>query len=399
MKIGAFADKYKIKKSTIRYYSDINLLLPITSGTYPDYDDKCEKDMDDIISYKKLGFSLEEIQKIKKLERFVFKESNSYINHMQKLIESKIASHKDTINDISLQIESLENRLVELKPDEKEQHFGIPFATLDYLKCPLCLEKFVVQNAHIENNQIQSGNLICSCGHHFKVEDGIITQTNSITKLMHKTESQDLDHSESLNNEHMALMKKAGENIKESIASWDHSQGIVFTNADTDVLLMSLEDIFKTNGYYIFCSFEIQALKHLKDKLEHRQIRGNFIFIHYLDYVPLDNKIKYLIDNAGCFFDFVFGYEKNSIEKFLHLFDDDAKSIIIDLNTKLISIPDYLRARFNKDAYLELYKKVGFDIKSKEEIGVLKGINKVFKRLEMIDDVYMTSYVLERKEK
>ncbi|EIT87365.1 MarR family transcriptional regulator [Fictibacillus macauensis ZFHKF-1] len=65
MQIKDFAKKYKIQADTIRFYEKEHLLKPKRrENGYREYDEECEKQLQLIIVFKQLGFSIKEIQQL-----------------------------------------------------------------------------------------------------------------------------------------------------------------------------------------------------------------------------------------------------------------------------------------------------------------------------------------------
>ena len=62
MRIGAFAEKYNMNVSAVRYYVERGLLTPQRRNNQYVFDDDCMKDMEKILRYKSFHFSLSEIE-------------------------------------------------------------------------------------------------------------------------------------------------------------------------------------------------------------------------------------------------------------------------------------------------------------------------------------------------
>lgn len=62
MKIGKFGEVNNISIDTIRHYMDLSLIIPEKEDTI--FDEYCQTDLELIIYYKDLGFSLNEIKEL-----------------------------------------------------------------------------------------------------------------------------------------------------------------------------------------------------------------------------------------------------------------------------------------------------------------------------------------------
>lgn len=65
MQIKEIAKKYNLQPDTIRYYEKENLIYPkrLDNG-YRDYDESCEEQLQFILVFKQLGFSIKEIHQL-----------------------------------------------------------------------------------------------------------------------------------------------------------------------------------------------------------------------------------------------------------------------------------------------------------------------------------------------
>ena len=64
MKISEFAAKYNVSNDTIRYYMKLNLITAEKEGSHYQFDERCEKQLEEILRLKKMNFFLQEIKEI-----------------------------------------------------------------------------------------------------------------------------------------------------------------------------------------------------------------------------------------------------------------------------------------------------------------------------------------------
>lgn len=106
MQIKQFASKYKLTNDTVRYYEKEGLIEPIRlENGYRYYDEYCEKKIKYILVLKKLGFSLQEIKILLKLEESP--PSKDCNEKSVSMFEDKIFSLEREIAFLSTAIESL----------------------------------------------------------------------------------------------------------------------------------------------------------------------------------------------------------------------------------------------------------------------------------------------------
>lgn len=400
MKISEFAVHFNVKKSTIRYYTEIKLLFPDLTGTYPEYNNLCIKDMSHIIELKNMGFSIDEIQQIKARERFLINNSEDGMKLLQTTFDHKIEAHQTEIESLTQKINKLKTYTSQITTKEVNQPIGIPFKALKYLQCPKCHSDFNIKDAQIIKQHLFSGKMTCPCGNSYQIIDGIIMSNN-----MPITPSERLiDESsrlENLNNELFALVKKCSQIVKPIIKKWDHSKGIIFSNSDIDIVLMELEDLFDENGLYFFCSYDYESLIDLKNTFEAKGIRENFIFIYYRENIPLSSDIPYFIDNIGNLYDLLnnetLGY---GLEKFSHLPTQKSEWLCLHLGKSINASSQESESirYFSKEEYIKLYQSAQMVLDHKESHFPIQGIDFLTKELSDLGTLTLTKMLFKHTD-
>ena len=69
MRIGIFAKKFGIPVSTVRYYIQLGILVPESRNGQYIFSDKCVQDMERVMEYRELRFSLLDIHELLTLQR------------------------------------------------------------------------------------------------------------------------------------------------------------------------------------------------------------------------------------------------------------------------------------------------------------------------------------------
>lgn len=178
MKIGAFARKFNLTNSTIRFYMQNGLLFPTKMGGQYEFDQKCITDMEKILRYKKYNFSIEEMQHIMFLENTSNHRDSSIVELTVNLLRQKrnelITAYNqlaNTITDIEQEIESYPS--VSLPQTTTKD---LPFSLIPNLCCPKCGSPLQMSSVEIANGRIHSGKLFCEqCqSYEASVDDGII---------------------------------------------------------------------------------------------------------------------------------------------------------------------------------------------------------------------------------
>lgn len=402
MKIGAFAKHFQVNKTTVRFYTDINLLIPDSTGTYPNYNETCLKDMANIILYKSLGFTIEEIKEIKVLERFYVNLSDSNMKHIHDLMDKKITHHYKMIDEYRQQIKRIEVLKQSIDTSKIQQTMGVPFMSLSFLKCPICHESFDIENAQIKDNVIQEGSLKCRCGSNHNITDGIVYPKGfKPIDASRDKQLESIEYVNKLNNNHISVIKHTGTKLNKNLDKMDHSKGIIFANADTDILMMNLDQCFKENGFYFLCSYDINALLILKSKMERQEIKGHLTFIVYNKKVPLIKDIPYLIDNVGNLYDCVM---KQEIGYGIQAFKNQAKFALewylIQMYTpsnSLSKVHETYQHYLNKNNYRDIYHQMGLTINLSEDVGEFEFIEGMIEHIKDVSSFKVEILVYKKK--
>ncbi len=389
MKIGEFAQKFDTKKSTIRFYTEKHLLLPKLNGTYPDYDEQCLVDMEHIQLLKNMGFSIDEILKLKSKERLFVTYTPPHRSHLDEILEKKIEEHRIEIHLRKKMINEIAAYKSKMIQEKQMPEIGFPFEALPLLECPKCHRAFTVNNASIQGTQIVSGSLSCSCGLSYQIIDGILVQTQITDSFFESRPLEELDISNLITNEHMAQMKNCGTELSSIIKTWDHKKGIIFLNADTDILMMQLNEIFVEDGLYIFCSSEYTSLNLLRRKMSTKDCKGNLVFLCLGDDIPLIDSIPYMVDIAGNVFDTITGSPVNTFTKVKRILPQGMTCLLLGLDP-------FLTDPSNMQAYLNLYDSAGFYISSSKDLGIMKALGSAFSERFDYHDLFLRLYQLNK---
>lgn len=129
MRIGEVAKKFNISIETLRYYDNIGILVPKRIGSIREYTEDDLKELRDILSMKKLMFTLEEIKVIlrvdKKIEEglknnAVNKEEINSLLNILRLKQAFVISMKNDISEIEKRLENIVGKMEGIIGDDFE---------------------------------------------------------------------------------------------------------------------------------------------------------------------------------------------------------------------------------------------------------------------------------------
>ncbi|WP_238918339.1 MerR family transcriptional regulator [Clostridium sp. YIM B02555] len=305
MKIGRFVEHNNLTIDTVRHYMDMSLIIPEKKGGQYDFDDNCQKDLENILAYKAMGFSLSEIKTIfmfKRLGKFTEYQENEYF---KELFINKHNQLEQQLIEIGEMKERLESKLKELseKKMNNESVIGVDIRALDILKCLKCGNDLELFEGKVSKNQIINGKLKCCCGEEYLIEDGILTITcinekhtsdfdsNYINDYIKVTDSEYLDN---VYRGIEWINKKVDfENLKNKVIL-ELGSGIGF-------FLRNIYECLPDDSIYIAVDNDINRHKFLKNILAATNCRKNILFIcSDFQKLPIKEKsIEVLIDISG----------------------------------------------------------------------------------------------------
>ncbi|GIN87325.1 hypothetical protein J6TS2_37110 [Heyndrickxia sporothermodurans] len=170
MRIGKFGETNKLSTDAIRHYMDLGLIVPEKWGGHYYFEERCQNDLELILEFKGMGFSLNEIKVIflyKNFGKFTDYEKDTYY---QSLFIDKYEKIEQEIKNLVEIKDKLKMKLDDLSAKSEGQSSKV----LDMLKCLKCSKKPILLNGMINRNQIIEGNLTCNCGEEYFIESGIL---------------------------------------------------------------------------------------------------------------------------------------------------------------------------------------------------------------------------------
>lgn len=181
MKISKFADKFNVGNDTIRYYMQLNLLIPEKRGGHYHFNQDCQSDMEEILKLKEMDFSLQEIKEIFHFKRIGKLSAYQRDNYYQSIYKEKVQEINTKLANLKRAREELEGEITKLEARNKESlvTFGIDLAALPLFACPICKSGgLLLEAARVEANQIIEGSLNCKCGESLQIKGGILYASN-----------------------------------------------------------------------------------------------------------------------------------------------------------------------------------------------------------------------------
>jgi DNA-binding transcriptional MerR regulator len=306
MKIGKFAKKNNLTVDTVRYYVELGLLLPEKVNNQFSFDDKCQKDLEEIIDLKNMKFSISQIQSIFSVRRFTKIINDEELNYYISFFDNKKNELLKEKKEIDKAIRNIDNKIVEIKNNYKEKNveFGIPVNFLSNFSCPKCNTQLNLVKGNIENNQIFNGEFSCKCGYKAEVIDGILVTETAETYTPENLEKDNPGNIfvKKTNMSFANLVYKGMSWIYKRLNQTDLSEKIILEiGTGSGFFLKKLIESLDDNSVYIALDNNLEFLKSAKKYLQAIGKRVNIVFIacDFKD-IPLKNNITdILLDVYG----------------------------------------------------------------------------------------------------
>jgi len=309
MKISEFANKYGVSNDTVRYYMKLNLIVPQKKGGHYIFEKECEKEIEEVLRLKEMGFSLQEIKKIFYFKRIGKLTSFQRNNYYQSLYKEKIEEIEKEIKHLKEAKLELEEKVEELEKVNYENKvtMGIGLNSLSLFACPECKSDLTLSADNVKDNNIIEGSLNCSCGASIKIKDGILYSNNIKEAEMdideREIESEHIeDYIKTTDPDFMDESYQSMEWLKQQLEKEELKGKIILEpGSGYGYFLRQIYDQLPKSTYYICIDNKPRLNKYLKSILEMTGKKANIIFITAdLPKLPLKDKlVNILVDFTG----------------------------------------------------------------------------------------------------
>ncbi|MDP5276528.1 MerR family transcriptional regulator [Chengkuizengella axinellae] len=312
MKIGELSKKNKISIDSIRHYMEMGLIIAEKKGGKYHFEETCNQDIKDILYFKKMGFTLNEIQMIFRYKRLGILSPFQQYEYYRTLFDDKYKEIENKIKKLEETKEYLESEIQKNKNQRKKRtKLGIPLASLSMLVCHKCQGNLNVKNAGIENNQILNGSLTCSCGNSYFIEEGILCTVEVYEKIKEKKKNGELITS--LDFSISDFIQKVDGNLIDQFYKcivWLnkkinhnelHLKILLEIGTGVGIFLRHIYEVIPEDCSYIAVDHDYEQLYFVKNILETSDQMKNVLLIcsDFLQ-VPIKNKsVDYLFDVGG----------------------------------------------------------------------------------------------------
>ncbi len=301
MKISKFAEVNNVSVDTIRHYMDLGLVIPEKKGSHYFFDEYCQKDIELILEYKWIGFSLNEIKELflyKNLGKSLDYEKDIFYQSLFKVKYEKIEQEIKTLKERKDKLKKTLNNL-SIETEISSSILGVDLKVLHLFKCVKCNGNLILEDGIINKNQIVEGKLICNCGEEYAITSGVLTagklfevyKRKSLEDSIHETDTAFLEN-----------VQRGGEWAKKKLIQLDLNEKILLDlGSGIGFFLRNIYEELPEECLYIAVDRDLNKLLLLKDVIERRNVKRNIVFIcaDFLNIPIQNNSVDIVIDQSG----------------------------------------------------------------------------------------------------
>lgn len=415
MKIGAFAKKYGLNPSAVRYYVDKALITPKRENGRYVFDRSCMEQLEKIIEYKKMKLSLEEIETLFYYERASNLNDKEVIKLIVSSLQGKIAQIDSEMQELKDIRDSLTSKVIEYKQTCSRQNtveagLSFPLEMLDQLECPVCHKKISLSNASVDGKGIKDASVRCDCGYKAVISEGVLLSEGYMQKTPFKA-FENINSIEVLEDEfsssYRSLHLKAYLWMYQKINSYEKPLKYIMAGPFTYNFLPEYLNEMPDDAVYIITDVSLEKVQKLKGILSKTGKRILFI-VGDMNRIPLKREIIDLYIDDFSNSNNIFTYNSNIVEFISGLLKPQGcvAGIFADYEKAPNSLANFKRDHPAFDPGLMSIKKIysdftgnGIRIKDKNNLGSPQGNEKHFLRQFNDEQIQVVSYFGEKTNK
>ena len=414
MKIGEFAQRYNMNQSAVRYYIEKALLTPVRKNGQYIFDKTCTEQMEKILFYKSLGFSLDEMGTIVCYEDASHLKDKTVLLRLLDLMQKK----KQDVQRVIVAQERISERLeTEIgKYEELLQNWeqgsdlpGMPLQALEILRCPKCVKSIELRNALISGAGIQTAKIRCECGYQAAIEDGVfigegstkaspVKTSENIDSVSAITEDFSLEYANLVNKGHLWLYQKFSQQM-------ENLRYVMAGPFTYNFMLKYLKKLPK-DVIYILMDVSIDKVRKLQQCFSELDYQIVYIAAGS-DMIPLrEQSVDYYIDDFSTI-NHMLSYGKDLMKSVGPLISKHGRIICIlnDYREAGGSLEN-MKKEYNtfepeeiqlKKLYQNLMRS-GVQVSERDSLGISGGSEKAFRQQAENETVSLIAYMAEKEQ-
>lgn len=305
MRIGKFAESNSLSIDTIRHYMDFGLIIPEKRGGQYFFDERCQRDLKEILELKQMGFSLSEVKTLFTYKRLAKLTPYHEAGYYRDFFIDKHENLEKEIKELTLSKDKIEAKIQELsrKSSIEKSVFGIDIKFLDIFRCPECSGELILSDGTIYSNQVVNGCLSCSCGKRYFIEEGILNINRDTCEKDISIHNEYISEYINLTDEtYLDRLNKGLEWSNKKLNSINlHKKVILELGSGIGFFLRSIYSELPMDCLYLAVDRSLGRHKFLKDILERSGEKRNIIFVcaDFLELPIKDKSVDIVLDISG----------------------------------------------------------------------------------------------------
>jgi DNA-binding transcriptional MerR regulator len=420
MRIGEFSRKFHLPQSTVRYYVDNGLLVPLKSNSQYIFTETDEIEMDLISRLRKLSFTLNEIKNFLQIMR-IYNASDYKMNCMLRdLYADKRNKLKGIIHQHKMQLREIDGEIDRLNEAECPvvNSCGLPVAYSSMLACPKCEKALHLDHVTISDNQIHDGEIHCGCGYQATIENGIIVTDSDTSFYMGEQfliehyrripdKGEDFVYFEYMNDiskQTTAMLSKAYVWMNAAIEKYcPRPSVIIIPDLSCHYLYKYINAPYFQNALIVVSGFSKSNICAMKSHFDAIKNNLNILYVANTVYdLPIRKSIGNLWIDAVSSYNFSFFHNQNLLHNLLdRYFEDDiiivGLSKYLDLNSKSLKNIRKLYSKSHSgnsllDTLKGVLKDMGYNIFEDETHGYVTSPGKYYEYIAPGEKHWYYSY-------
>lgn len=303
MRIGEFSKRNNISIETVRHYIDLGLIIPYKKGGQYEFDDNSQRNLNEILELKSLGFTLNEVKSIliyEMLGKFTFNDDDNLLKNIFKLKEKEINKKIKELLNVE---EKLKEKIIEITDKEPKDglSLGIDINSLKYLACVFCGDGLSLEEGNIKNNKVIDGKLKCRCGKEYNIESGILIVENNKINNKNNYENFIEEYLKETDKDYILNIRKGLDWSYNKLEKLDLKNKLILEiGSGLGFLLRNLYPILN-DSVYVAIDNDINKHIYLKSLLERSNFNNNIMLI-CTDFkkIPIkEDMVDILLDGTG----------------------------------------------------------------------------------------------------
>ncbi len=292
------------------------------------------------------------------------KTYRDFFQNKLKWIEEELLHLEDMRNKLQQTLEALPSGT-----DHSHRASGIPFMALPLLYCNECQSSLVLSEGQVEDGQIISGKLTCSCKDSLQIRDGILFGRGAL----HPDSCDPIGDSfidDYVQSTHVDYLKNLHMSLQWARSNYDFSrhrkQVILELGSGRGFFLRNVIDMLAEDSLYIAVDHNPRAMAWLKESLSD-VIGGRNILFLCCDFksIPLKpGSVSAMIDATGSS-NYAFEHEDFLLASLMKLMAKESTLyghyLVFESFAFNSMIPEESRKWFRRDRIREELHSLGFD--------------------------------------